>query len=128
MPRIDYTAVCRAPAVEVFKLLHDPSRIADWWAGTERVESDAEGGVTRYASEFPDFAYPLAVARGDGAVTISCLLSDIVYEWRLTPHADGCAIVVRVDLPEAEAAREGAQRAEVGGSLENLVSLAEAEA
>ena len=127
MPGFTFTAVCRAPALEVFKLLHDPSRIGDWWAGTDRVESDGEGGVTRYASGLPDFPDPLGLARRDGAVTISCLLSDIVYEWRLEPHADGCAVLVRVELPEAEAGREGAQREEVGASLRNLTALAESD-
>ena len=58
-------AVCRAPAIEVFKILHDPSRIPDWWAGVDRVETGPDGTVTRYTREWPDFAYPTAVARPD---------------------------------------------------------------
>lgn len=123
-------ARCRASAVEVFKLLHDPARFPDWWAGTARVEEAAPGGeVTRYVDGWPDFAYPTRVAPdGDGAVIISCLVSDIVHEWRLEPDEDGCAIAVRVELPEREAARIDDQRAEVGASLERLVALAEREA
>jgi uncharacterized protein YndB with AHSA1/START domain len=130
MPGFEERAVCRAPAVEVFKLLHDPGRFPDWWTGMDRVEGDAgDGQVTRYMSEWPDFAYPTRVARSDdGAVTISCLVSDIVHEWRLEPHERGCAVRVRVELPEDEAHRLDAQRAEVGGSLARLVALAEAEA
>ena len=122
------SSVCRASAVEVFKLLHDPSRIPDWWEGTERVEEGAPGEVRRYTREWPDFAYPtrLATTHAAGCVTISCLVSDIVQEWRIAPHPEGCAVSVRVELPAAEAAREPAQRAEVGGSLRNLVALAEA--
>jgi hypothetical protein len=131
-------SVCRAPAIEVFKILHDPARIPEWWAGVERVETGPDGAVTRYTREWPDFAYPTAVVRpitgppgaGDGqsapgAVRISCLLSDIVHEWTLAPHAEGCTVQVRVELPEAEAGRIDAQRAEVGGSLAGLVALAE---
>lgn len=131
-------SVCRAPAIEVFKILHDPSRIPEWWAGVERVEAGPDGTVTRYTREWPDFAYPTAVARpvpgtrgatdgqlAPGVVRISCLLSDIVHEWTLAPHAEGCTVNVRVELPEEEAGRLDAQRAEVGGSLAGLVALAE---
>ena len=130
--------VCRAPAIEVFKILHDPSRIPEWWAGVDRVEAGPDGTVTRYTREWPDFAYPTAVVRpaevpigtgggqlATGVVRISCLLSDIVHEWTLAPHPEGCTVAVRVELPEAEAARIDAQRAEVGGSLAGLVALAE---
>ena len=132
MPGFELRAVCRAPAIDVFKLLHDPSRYPDWWEGMDRIES-ATGRpheVRRFMSEWPEFAYPTALshAGAGGGVTISCLLSDIVQEWRIAPHADGCAVGVIVELPEAEAGREGAQREEVGGSLRNLVALAESEA
>jgi hypothetical protein len=125
----DLEAVCRAPAIEVFKILHDPARFPDWWAGMDRVERDGDGTVNRYMSEWPDFAYPTSVARtGDGAVRISCLLSDIAQEWLLAPHAEGCSLHVRVELPDEEAHRLQAQRREVGDSLTALVALAEAEA
>ena len=129
MTGFELVATCRAPAVEVFKLLHDPSRFPDWWAGMDRVEAGGDG-VTRYMSEWPDFAYPTSISRSpeDGAVTISCLLSDIVHEWRLEPRTPGCAVRVRVELPDAEAHRIDAQREEVGGSLAGLVGLAEREA
>jgi uncharacterized protein YndB with AHSA1/START domain len=129
-------AVCRAPAIEVFKILHDPSRIPEWWADVERVETGPDGTVTRYTREWPDFAYPTAVVQplptgredgqvAAGTVRISCLLSDIVHEWTLSPHPDGCEVRVRVELPEREAGRIDAQRTEVGGSLAGLVALAE---
>ena len=112
MPDFQRHAICRAPAVEVFKILHDPARFPDWWEGTDRVEGEGEE-VTRYTSEWPDFAYPTAVTRsGDGAVTISCLKFDVIQEWRLEPHPDGCAVSVRVELPErdAEPHRRAARR------------------
>ncbi|WP_217923532.1 hypothetical protein [Miltoncostaea oceani] len=126
MPGFTVTSVCPAPALDVFALLHDPARIAEWWADTDRVEAGDDGVVTRYASAWPDFPYPLGVARGEGAVTISCLMSDIVYEWRLAPHPDGCEIRARVELPEAEAGKLEAQRDEVGRSMGRLIALAAA--
>lgn len=130
MAGFELSAVCRAPAVEVFKLLHDPSRLHDWWEGMERVEAPEGGEVRRYMAAWPEFAYPTRIeaTRAAGVVTISCLLSDIVHEWRLAPHEEGCTVQVLVELPAAEAARESDQRAEVGGSLRNLVALAEADA
>ncbi|HTI35535.1 MAG TPA: SRPBCC family protein [Miltoncostaea sp.] len=135
-PGFTLDAVCAAPAIEVFKILHDPSRIPEWWDDVERVEAGPDGTVTRYTREWPDFAYPTAVAqpvptgRDDGQVAagtvrISCLLSDIVHEWTLSPHPDGCEVRVRVELPEREAGRIDAQRREVAGSLAGLVALAE---
>jgi len=123
-------ATCRAPAIEVFKILHDPSRFPEWWSGMDRVEAGGDGSVTRYMREWPDFAYPTSITRSreDGTVRISCLVSDIVQEWLLAPHPDGCSVRVRVVLPDGEAHRVGAQRAEVGDSLAGLVDLAEREA
>ena len=133
----DLESLCRAPAIDVFKILHDPSRIPEWWAGVDRVETAPDGTVTRYTREWPDFAYPTAVVRpgpsgrrdgqvaNPGTVRISCLISDIVHEWTLAPHPGGCSVRVRVELPEREAARVEDQRREVGGSLAGLVALAE---
>ena len=122
-------ATCHAPAIEVFKILHDPSRFPEWWAGLDRIEAAEDGAVTRYMSEWPDFAYPTSVTRSrDGTVRISCLLSDIVQEWLLAPDPAGCAVRVRVELPDEEAHRVDAQRREVRGSLAGLVGLAEREA
>jgi uncharacterized protein YndB with AHSA1/START domain len=128
-------SVCRAPAIDVFKILHDPSRIPEWWTGVDRVETGPDGTITRYTREWPDFAYPTAVVRPNGqpggqvatagTVRISCLISDIVHEWTLAPHPEGCSVRVRVELPEREAARVEDQRREVGGSLAGLVALAE---
>jgi hypothetical protein len=58
---------------------------------------------------------------------ISCLLSDIVHEWVLEPHPDGCAITVRIDVPEIESARLAAIADEAQASLGKLVALAECE-
>ena len=126
MPEFSERSSCRAPAEEVWKLLHDPGRFPEWWAGTERVEPGDDGAVTRYLDGWPDFPMPTSVAAGrDGAIVISCLRSDIVHEWTLSPHPDGCEVRVRVELPEREAGRIDAQRREVGGSLTGLVALAE---
>ena len=62
---------------------------------------------------------------GDGTVTISCLKFDVIQEWRLEPHPDGCAVAsVRVELPERDADRIDDQRAETGASLAGAAGCA----
>ena len=119
MPEFSERSHCRAPAEEVWKLLHDPARFPDWWAGTERVEPGGDGAVTRYLDGWPDFPMPTAVTsrREAGAIVISCLRSDIVHEWTLSPAEDGCDVAVRVTIPEEEAARLDPVRAEVVASM-----------
>jgi uncharacterized protein YndB with AHSA1/START domain len=128
MPGFEERAVCRAPAEQVWKLLYDPARFADWWDGWERVEPGEDGAVTRYDRRWPDFAYPASVStrREDGRVVVSCQLSDIVHEWTLEPAPGGCAVAVRVELPEGEEGRLEDQRVDVRSSLGRLVALAEA--
>lgn len=126
MPAFEESAFCRAPAEEVWKLLHDPARFPDWWAGLKRVETGGDG-VTRYMEAWPDFAYPTHVSarREQGRVTVSCLLSDIRHDWTLSPAQRGCRVDVRVELPDEEAERLAAVREEVQASLPRLVAAAE---
>ena len=126
MPGFEASASCRAPAHEVWKLLHDPTRFPEWWAGLERVEARGDG-VTRYMEAWPDFPYPTRISgrREQGRVTISCLLSDVHHAWTLSPAPDGCRIQVRIEVPEAEAERLDAVREEVRTSLPRLIAVAE---
>jgi uncharacterized protein YndB with AHSA1/START domain len=126
MPEFEDVRLCRAPASEVWKLLFDPARFPEWWAGMDRVEQSADG-ITRYMAAWPDFAYPTQVLTRteESRVVISCMLSDIVHEWSLEPADVGCAVRIRIDVPEQEAARLGAVAVESTESLERLVALAE---
>ena len=58
-------------------------------------------------------------------MTISCQVSDIDFAWQLAEVADGTAITVRVELPEAEAHRLDGQRELITTSLANLSELAQ---
>jgi hypothetical protein len=62
-------------------------------------------------------------------VTISCLVSDLVFEWRLAMLDGGAAtsITVHVEIPEAEAHRLAAQQDVISKSLSRLAALAAAE-
>ncbi|MFA9271891.1 MAG: SRPBCC family protein [Baekduiaceae bacterium] len=127
MPSFDDTAVSAAPPEEVWKALYDPARFPEWFVGVERVRSDGPDAYTMWPEGYPDFPMPQQIrsSRDDGRVTISCMVSDLIFEWRLR-EADGggTQVDVHVEIPEAEAYRLDDQRASVGASLRRLVELA----
>lgn len=127
MPEYTADADCAAPPREVWKLLYDPVRFAAWWPGWERVEPAGPTEVTRYDARWPDFAYPTSVIRdaATGRVVVSCMLSDIVYEWGIEPRDPGCRVTFHVAIPEAEAARVPAVLDNLNTALSALVKAAE---
>ena len=127
MPTFDDSATTTAPPEEVWKALYDPARFPAWWVGVETVEPGAEGSYTMYPDGYPDFPMPQTIrtVRADGRVTISCQVSDLVFEWRLSELPDGgTRIAVHVEIPEAEAHRLEGQRAAIHESLLRLAALA----
>lgn len=135
MPSFDDTATAAAPPEEVWKILYDPSRFPEWWAGVESVEAEgasvaAEGRrtYTMYPTGYPDFPMPqlLETVYEQRRVVISCLVSDLRFEWMLEPLDGGAAtrISVHVDIPESEAHRLGTERDVISTSLRRLSALA----
>lgn len=125
MPDIEESAVCRAPAVEVWKLLHDPVRFTDWWAGVSRAETTGEGALL-YPDALPGVAVPTRLTTGgDGRyMVVNCLLTDDVYTWTLEPHPSGCRVSVCVTIADDDK-RLRMRQAEVLASLPRLVTAAE---
>lgn len=132
MPTFDDSTTSAAPVEEVWKILYDPARFPEWWDGIETVNQSGHAGkgdITFYPDGYPDFPMPQQLrADGDGrTVTISCLVSDLIFEWRLEPledGSDGTQIAVHVEIPEVEAHRLDAQRGAVSASLRSLAELA----
>lgn len=127
MPVFDDRERAQAPPEEVWKLLYDPSRFPQWWAGVETVVRTADSGeYTMYPSGYPDFPMPQVMRVSGSAVTISCLVSDLIFQWRLEPVGDGSEteISVHVEIPDAEAPRLAAQREVIRESLGRLAALA----
>ncbi len=129
MPSFHDSADAQAPPEEVWKLLYDPARFPEWWAGIGAVETgaDGEGEYTMFPDGYPDFpmAQLLDTQRDGRAVKISCLVSDLVFEWVLEPlEAERTRIVVNVEIPEAEAARLATQQEVIRTSLAALATLA----
>jgi hypothetical protein len=55
MPSFHETVTSAAPPEDVWKLLYDPSRFPDWWAGIDTIEVKSEGEYTMYPDGYPDF-------------------------------------------------------------------------
>ena len=132
MPTFDDATTSAASVEEVWKLLYDPARFPEWWQGMETVERRAHegrGDFTMYPDGYPDFPMPqqLRADTGGRQVTISCLVSDLVFAWQLEPLAgsEGTRIAVHVELPEQEAHRLEGQRDIVSASLRALAALAQ---
>jgi uncharacterized protein YndB with AHSA1/START domain len=126
MPAFTLTAHTAAPVEEVWKLLHDPARFPDWWAGVETVATGPDGDYTMWPTGYPDFpmAQQLRAEPGDGRVTISCLVSDLVFRWRLRPDGEATDIDVEVEIPAAQAHRVADQQRIIERSLTALADLA----
>jgi uncharacterized protein YndB with AHSA1/START domain len=128
MPTFDDSTTTTAPVEEVWKLLYDPARMVQWWDGVERIEqhgTDGKGDVTIWPDGYPDFPMPqnLRTDANGRSVTISCLVSDLVFEWRLEPLDEGTRISVHVEIHQEEAFRLDDQRAAVSASLRSLAAL-----
>jgi uncharacterized protein YndB with AHSA1/START domain len=125
MPTFDDAASTTAPPEDVWKALYDPARFPEWWSGVATVEPGRDGGYTMYPDGYPDFPMPQTIRTADGRVTVSCQVSDLVFEWRLSELPDGgTRIAVHVDIPDAEAHRLDGQRARIHDSLMRLAALA----
>lgn len=124
MPSFHDRAVSACPPEEIWKLLYDPARFPEWWAGVATVEVRDEGAYTMYPDGYPDFpmAQLLDTRRDEQRVTVSCLVSDLRFEWRLEPAGEGTAITVDVEIPESEAHRLDDQREIIHSSLQRLAA------
>lgn len=120
MTSFDDVADTAAPPEDVFKLLYDPEQFPRWW-GCLQIEG------TPAPSKHPDFGLPRVVSssRGDGRVTISCSLAEIVFDWRLEERPPGgTTIAVHVEVPDTYQLDLEAQKAVIGMSLRQLADVA----
>jgi uncharacterized protein YndB with AHSA1/START domain len=128
VPSFHDSASTTAPPEEVWKLLYDPARFPEWWAGIETVQVEDQGKYTMYPDGYPDFPMPqlLDTAPDENRVKVSCLVSDLRFEWRLEPVGDGTRITVDVEIPKAESHRLDTQREVIRTSMRQLAALAAA--
>ena len=130
MRTFDHAAVSSAAPEEVWKLLYDPARFPEWWAGIGSVTTGGAGDYTMFPDGYPDFPMPqtLETSQENGSVKISCLVSDLCFDWRLRPSGTGTEISVHVEIPDSEAHRLDTQRDIIRQSLIRLADLASATA
>jgi len=128
MPSFHDSAETQAPPEEVWKLLYDPARFPEWWEGIATVELGVQGSYTMYPEGYPDFpmAQLLDTRREGRSVTVSCLVSDLRFEWHLEELDGGerTRIRVEVEIPEQETARLESQQQTIRASLSSLAALA----
>ena len=131
MPPFSDAITTPAPPEEVWKLLYDASRFAEWWAGHRDLRGPRHGGAPHiYPDGYPDFPMPQrlrdhrATAR-PGRDLLPGLRPPLrVAPGRATPA--GTRIEVEVDVPEEEAQRFERQREVAQKSLKNLAERARA--
>jgi uncharacterized protein YndB with AHSA1/START domain len=133
MPTFNDATTTTAPPEEVWKILYDPSRFPDWWVGfetvaVEKASAAGERRYTMYPDGYPDFPIPqvLRSSRDEGSVVVSCLVSDLRFEWHLEAVDRGTRISVEVEIPEREAHRLDGQREVISASLARLAGAAAA--
>jgi uncharacterized protein YndB with AHSA1/START domain len=126
MPTFDDSTNTSATPEDVWMVLYDPLRFPEWWTGIESTTVGGDGDYTMYVNGYPDFPMPQALdtSADDKSVKISCMVSDLVFQWHLEPVDGGTRISVHVDIPEREAARLDMQRDFIESSLRNLGALA----
>jgi uncharacterized protein YndB with AHSA1/START domain len=127
MPSFDDSTLTPAAPEDVWMLLYDPVRFPEWWTGIASIVPGGADDYTMFVEGYPAFPMPQALdARPqDRRVTISCMVSDLVFQWNLEPAASGgTKISVHVDIPESEATRLDMQREVIGSSLRRLGQLA----
>lgn len=130
MPDFTVSGRADAPVEEVWKLLFDPSRFPEWWAGMQTVRNDGADNYTVWLEEYPDLPISQRTHRdrAEGRVTISCQFSDIDFVWQLAEDGPGTRIEVHVTLPDSEAYQLEDKRENITTSLTRLATLAKAAA
>ena len=109
-----HSATSAAPIEEVFKLLHDPTRVPEWWSGVAEVS-----GLSRHGSEYRFTRHGAEVAdlilRPEGGRTVlSCASTGLEWIWSLAPSDDGKGTEIHVELVAPEEQRELGERQEPG--------------
>ena len=128
MPVIEAEALVAAPAEEVFKVLHDPTRHPEWWVGVDTVEGvHRQDDALRFWVDSRDYPgvrleqrqTPLA----GGGIVMTCVQHGIHFRWRLVPEGDATRVQAHVEIPDHSRELTEGYRAKIPASLERLTTL-----
>ena len=128
MPGFELNTDCRAPVEEVWKLLFDPDRFLDWWAGIEAVRKDAPGQFTLWPPATPTSRCRKSCGptRPTGGSSSPARSSPSIWSGSSPKAGTGTSIHLNVTAPESQAHRLDRQRQLIEESLRRLTTLAEA--
>jgi hypothetical protein len=121
MPRFDEIAESDAPPEAVWKLLYDPEQFSRWWGCFE-------AGDVPQLSSHPAFPMPRVVAsdRTEGRISVSCLVSDIAFDWQLAERPSGGTLIkLAVTVPESYGFDVESERNVIAFSVGRLARQAE---
>jgi hypothetical protein len=124
MPSYEHEVETTAPPGEVWKLIYDPEQFVRWWGCLDAPDATAP-------TSHPDLGMPQVVgsSRDEGRITVSCMVSDIGFEWLLDERdGGGTRVGLRVEVPESYGLKAEAQRDLIAYSMQKLARLAEGEA
>jgi uncharacterized protein YndB with AHSA1/START domain len=130
MPVIEAEALVAAPAEEVFKLLHDPTRHPEWWVGVDAVEGvRRQDDALRFSLGSRDHPGTRLEQRQEslagGGIVMTCLRYGIRFRWRLAPEGDATRVQAHVEIPDRSRQLTDGYRAKIPASLERLATLCE---
>jgi len=121
MPRFEEIAESDAPPEAVWKLLYDPDQFSRWWGCFEADD-------VPQLSSHPAFPMPRVVAsdRTEGRISVSCLVSDIAFDWQLAERPpSGTRIELAVTVPDSYGFNVESQRNVIAFSVDRLARQAE---
>ena len=128
MPVIEAQALVAAPAEEVFKVLHDPTRHPEWWVGVDTIEGvRREEDALRFTLRSPDDPGAILEQRqeplADGGIVMTCLQYGVSFRWRLIPEGDGTRVHAHVEVPDHSRKLTDGYRRKIPASLKRLAAL-----
>jgi hypothetical protein len=128
MPVIEAEALVAAPAEEVFKILHDPTRHPEWWVGVDAIEGvHRQDDALRFWVDSRDYPGARLEQRQEplagGGIVMTCLRYDIRFRWRLIPEGDATRVRAQVEIPDQSRELTDGYRARIPASLERLTTL-----
>jgi Polyketide cyclase / dehydrase and lipid transport len=128
MPVIEAEALVAAPAEEVFKVLHDPTRHPEWWVGVDTVEGvRRQDDALRFWVDSRDHPGIRLEQRQEplagGGIVMTCLRYGIRFRWRLIPEGDATRVHAHVEIPDYSRELTDGYRTKIPASLERLTTL-----